>query len=116
MKVLKLALAFCASALIITSAKAQTADEIVDKYITAIGGADNWKKVNSVTSKGNLTVQGADVAVTMTVLNGKGMRQNISLNGLTGYQIMTPAGGWNYMPFQGQQQPEPVTENNERKC
>jgi hypothetical protein len=29
---------------------------------------------------------------------------------MTGYQIMTPAGGWNYMPFQGQQKPEPVTE------
>jgi hypothetical protein len=65
MKVLKLALAICASVPITISAKAQTADEIVDKYITAIGGADNWKKVNSVTSEGNLTVQGADVAVTM---------------------------------------------------
>ncbi len=29
---------------------------------------------------------------------------------MTGYQIMTPASGWNYMPFQGQQKPEPVTE------
>ncbi len=79
MKVLKLAFAALASFVLISSAKAQTADEIVSKYITAIGGADNWKKVNSMTSEGNLTVQGADVAVTMTAMNGKVMRLNISV-------------------------------------
>ncbi len=50
MKALKLAFAAFASTVLISSAKAQTADEIVNKYITAIGGADNWKKVNSMTS------------------------------------------------------------------
>lgn len=109
MKGLKLAFIAFSSIVFISSAKAQSADEIVNKYITAIGGADNWKKVNSMTSEGNLKVQGADVAVTMTVLNGKGMRQNISLMGMTGYSIVTPDSGWNFMPFQGQQKPEPVT-------
>jgi hypothetical protein len=109
MKGLKLAFIAFSSIVFISSAKAQSADEIVNKYITAIGGADNWKKVNSMTSEGNLKVQGADVAVTMTVLNGKGMRQNISVMGMTGYSIMTPDSGWNFMPFQGQQKPEPVT-------
>ncbi len=109
MKGLKLAFIAFSSIVFISSAKAQTADEIVNKYITAIGGTDNWKKVNSMTSEGNLKVQGADVAVTMTVLNGKGMRQNISVMGMTGYSIMTPDSGWNFMPFNGQQKPEPVT-------
>lgn len=90
--------------------RAQTADEIVTKYITAIGGADNWKKVTSMTSTGKMTVQGADVGVELIVLNGKGMRQNITVNGMTGYQIVTPAAGWGFMPFQGQQKPEPVTD------
>jgi hypothetical protein len=90
-------------------AQAQTADEIVAKHITAIGGADSWKKVNSMYQEGSVTVQGTDVAIAMTVLHNKGMRQNISLMGMTGYQIMTPTAGWNFMPFQGQQKPEAIT-------
>jgi len=88
---------------------AQTADEIIAKHLVAIGGMDAWRKVNSVYTEGNLKVQGADVSVSGTVLNGKGMRQNISVMGMTGFQIMTPQGGWNFMPFQGQAKPEPIT-------
>jgi hypothetical protein len=88
---------------------AQTVDEIVSKYVEAIGGLEAWNKVNTLTTEGNLKVQGADVTVKITVLNGKGMRQDIGVMGMTGYQIITPTAGWNYMPFQGQTKPEPVT-------
>jgi hypothetical protein len=110
MKSLKLAFLAMAVTLFTFAGQAQTAEEIVAKYIAAIGGADAWKKINSVVSEGKLTVQGADVTVTSTVLNGKGMRQDITAMGMTGYQIMTPTAGWSFMPFQGQQKPEPVTE------
>ena len=69
---------------------AQTAEEIVTKYVEAIGGAAAWKKVNSLYYEGKITVQGAEVNVTLTALNGKGVRQNISFGGMTGYQIVTP--------------------------
>lgn len=88
---------------------AQTADEIVNKHIDAIGGAEAWKKVNSIITTGTILVQGAEVGVTQTVLNGQGSRQDISLMGMNGYQIITPTQGWNFMPFQGQKIPEPVT-------
>lgn len=89
--------------------KAQTADEIVSKHIEAIGGADAWRKVTSIRQEGTMQVQGADVTVARTVLHGKGTRQDISLGGMNGYSIMTPTAGWNFMPFQGQTQPEPMT-------
>ncbi len=88
---------------------AQTADEIVNKHIEAIGGMDAWKKINSIVTTGTITVQGAEVEVTQTVLNGKGSRQDLSVMGMNGYSIVTPAQGWNFMPFQGQKAPEPIT-------
>jgi outer membrane lipoprotein-sorting protein len=111
MKVLKQGAAALIALSLSFSAMAQTAQEIVSKHLNAIGGEDAWKKVTSMISEGNMKVQGAEVALKMSVLNGKGSRQDISVMGMTGYQIMTPTGGWNYMPFQGQTKPEPVTED-----
>ncbi|MFN4285388.1 MAG: hypothetical protein ACK4E8_05430 [Lacibacter sp.] len=90
-------------------AQAQTADEIVSKYLAAIGGADNWKKVNSMVQTGSMNVQGADIQVTMTTLHNQGTRQDISLMGMSGYQIVTPTEGWSFMPFQGQAAPEAMS-------
>ncbi len=106
MKRLILSLLVLASAFTV---KAQTADEVIAKHIEAIGGAENWKKVNSMKMEGVLQVQGAEVNVVVTVLHGKGMRQDISVMGMTGYEIITPTEGWDFMPFQGQTEPEAKT-------
>ena len=90
-------------------AKAQTADEIIAKHIEAIGGADAWKKVNSVKMEGTLIVQGTTVNMTQTILHGKGNRQDISVMGMNGFMIIAPTSGWNFMPFNGQAAPEPMT-------
>lgn len=111
MKALRIALLGVAAA---TSffAQAQTAEEIVAKHVQAIGGAEVWRKVNTVKTEGTLTVQGnIPVTVVTTVLHSKGARQDISAMGMNGYQIMTPTAGWGYMPFQGQTKAEPVTED-----
>lgn len=86
-----------------------TADEIVNKHIEAIGGAENWKKVNTVIMEGSMNVMGNDVAITVTQENNKGNRVDITVAGMTGFNLMTPKSGWVYMPFQGQTTPEPMT-------
>ncbi len=106
MKRILLSLLVLASAFTV---KAQTADEVIAKHIDAIGGAENWKKVNSMKMEGILQVQGAEVNVVVTILHGKGMRQDISVMGMTGYEIVTPTEGWDFMPFQGQTEPEAKT-------
>ncbi len=90
-------------------AQEQTADEVVNKYVEAIGGKEAWSKVNSLVMTGSMKVQGTDIGLVSTVLNKKGMRQDITAMGMSGYQIVTPAAGWNFMPFQGQKEPEPLT-------
>lgn len=109
MKTAKLFSLFLIGFFSLATLKAQTADEIVKKYIDAIGGADNWKKVNSIVQTGAMTVQGAEVNVVRSVLHNKGYRQDITLMGMNGYQITTPTAGWNFMPFNGQTAAEPVT-------
>lgn len=111
MKALRIALAGLATMLTFF-VQAQTADEIINKHIDAIGGADAWHKVNSVKQEGTLTARGnIQVGFVTTTLNNKGTRLDISAMGMNGYQIMTPTAGWGYMPFNGQTKAEPVTED-----
>lgn len=107
MKQIALAFLLLSTTLITT---AQTAEEIVANHIAAIGGVDAWRKVNSIKMEGQMKLQGADVSVAMTTAHLKGNRQDISLMGMTGYRIVTPSTGWNFMPFQGQTAVEAMTE------
>lgn len=87
---------------------AQTADEIIDKHIAAIGGKEKWLKLKSVQMEGTMNVMGREVGVKLTGVHNIGSRQDISVAGMNGYMISTPTAGWMYMPFQGQTKPEPV--------
>jgi outer membrane lipoprotein-sorting protein len=109
MKTLRLFALFLVAAVSTATVKAQTADEIINKHIQAIGGLDNWKKVSSVVQNGSMTVQGMELNITITVLNNKGSRQDINAMGMNNYIIITPTEGWRFFPIQGQQAPEAMT-------
>lgn len=88
-------------------AQAQTVDEIINKHIDSLGGKDNLNKIQNTIEEGNMTAQGAEIAITITKVQNKLTRQDISVMGMTGYDMMTDKEGWTYMPFLGMQQPEP---------
>ena len=90
-------------------AQAQTVDDIINKHIAALGGKENLKKIQNVVMEGSLTVQGAEISVTVTQVNNKLARQDISVAGMNGFDFLTDKEGWSYMPFQGMQKPEPKT-------
>jgi hypothetical protein len=77
--------------------------------VAAIGGADNWKKVNSIVTSGSMSMQGTEISLTRTVVHNTGFKNEISLMGMSGYQILTPTEGWNFMPFNGQTSAEAMT-------
>jgi len=85
----------------ISSVKAQTADEIMDKHTKAVGGADNWNKIKTMKMVGSLNQGGMEINMTTTLVTEKALRMDISVMGMSGYQIITKEGGWAYMPFQG---------------
>lgn len=92
----------------IVTAKGQTADEIIQKHIAATGGADNWKKITSIKKICTRNMRGMETPVTITILKGKGYKNEFTVNGMTGYTIITDKAGWNYNPLRGQQTAEKI--------
>ena len=84
---------------------AQTVDEILAKHVEAAGGEAAWRKINSMKIEGTVNVQGTDILIVITQLHNKGRRNDVTVMGMTGYQILTTEKGWSYMPFQGQTEP-----------
>ena len=89
----------------------QTADEIIDKYITAIGGKENWKKINSLKMEGNIQVQGLEIPFTMQAVNGKGVRTDGEFQGNSFIDIITPTKGWSQNPMAGKATLQPLSDD-----
>jgi hypothetical protein len=86
-------------------AQAQTADDVVNKYLTAMGGKEKLNALKTVKMEGSLSVMGNDVAIIMTKKHLVGMRMDISVMGTENYQVVTPAKGIVFMPVQGMSEP-----------
>lgn len=110
MKKLQIGLFAAAAMMSIQSVKAQTADEVIDKYVTALGGKEKLLSLKSVKKVGSLNVQGMDVGLKITRVQGVGSRNDISVPGMgEGFQVVNPIKGWDFMPFMGQTSPEEVS-------
>jgi hypothetical protein len=81
---------------------AQTADEIIDKHLAAIGGKEKLMQLNTMITEGNLNIQGMDIPIKISQEHNKGQRVEIFVMGMTGYIMNTPTEGWQFFPFQGQ--------------
>ena len=90
-------------------AQAQTVDEVINKHVAALGGKEKLSKIQNVVMEGNLSVQGTEISLNLTQVNNKLNRQDINAMGMHGFDMMTATEGWQYMPFQGMQKPEPKT-------
>ena len=92
-------------------AKAQTVDEVINKYIDALGGKEKLMSLKSVRLDGVMNVQGTDINITTTKLHMKGMRVDIVVAGTENYQIVTPEKGIIFMPIQGITSPTDMKED-----
>lgn len=105
----KVKIALSALALLFTmSLQAQTVDEIIAKNIEAMGGKEKLASLKSVRMESSLSVQGMEIPVVMTRVHNVGQRVDITAMGMSGYVILTPTAGWQYMPFMGQSAAEPL--------
>jgi outer membrane lipoprotein-sorting protein len=102
-----------AGLLLMTSAllHAQTADEVINKHIAAIGGKDVIMKITSQVAESDLTVMGTPLTSKTYVLVGKGYRNEASLNGQDIIQVVTPTGGWMINPLAGMTEAQALPED-----
>ena len=110
MKQIKSGLLALAVLLGVQVAKAQTLDEVVNKYVSALGGKEKLSTLKSVRMDGTLNASGTDVNLIITKSQLVGERIDITAMGMNGYQIFTPTTGQVYMPFMGQTAPEVMKE------
>lgn len=80
---------------------AQTADEIVTKHITALGGADKVAGVKTAQYEQTMSVQGMDITGKTSVVVGKSARSDMSIMGQTITQVVDGDKGWAINPMQG---------------
>jgi len=90
---------------------AQTADEIVSKYVTTIGGMAKIDAVKSLRRTGKFTGGGGFEARIVEAKKRPNMiRQEFSLQGMTGVTAYDGKSGWKIVPWQGKKDPEPLGE------
>ncbi len=87
---------------------AQSADDILNKHIEAMGGA-KWKTIKTVKLTGVMSQGGVDITMSETIKNNEWSRTDISAAGQSGYVLVTQKEGWMYMPFLGQTKPEAMS-------
>lgn len=100
-----------AGVLATASIHAQNADEVINKYLNAIGGKDNLKKINSLKVEGQMEINGPGLKIpfVMQAVNGKGYRSDAEFQGNKIVEITTPDKGWAQNPMAGQTELQPMS-------
>ena len=94
-----------------SASRAQTADEIINKYVEAIGGKDKLQQIKTVYMENTTQVMGNDGPSTITAVNGIGYKIVSEVNGQTFIQVLTDKGGWQVNPYAGAVTPTPLPED-----
>lgn len=110
MKNLIRGLTVCFTLVCAVSLSAQTADEIVQKYLTAIGGTEAISKVKSISMESSAQIMGNDAPSTTVILDGVGYKTETVVNGAKIVSCYTGKGGWMVNPMAGAAEPTPMPE------
>jgi len=104
-------------ALFAVSASAQTADDIVAKYIKTVGGMERIQAVKTLRRSGKIVGGGGfELPTVMDNKRPNMFRQEVTLQGLTGIIAYNGKTGWKVEPFQGKKDAEPLGEEEMKQA
>ncbi len=81
------------------SAYSQTADEVINKYLSAIGGIEKWKAVKTRKAEGKMTMQGFDLPVTLYQKPPTKQKVVVSVQGMEIIQAYDGKDAWAVNPM-----------------
>src|SRR5437868_15471081 len=94
-----------------TCAMAQTADDIVGRYLKAVGGSDKIQSVKSLRRSGKFIGGGGFEAVILQEnKRDASVREEFVLQGMTGINAYDGKSGWKIEPWGGKKDPEALGE------
>jgi outer membrane lipoprotein-sorting protein len=101
---------------VVAKAQTPTAEEIVTKYLTAIGGADKWKKLEGMRQTGFVVVQGMNIPFTSTQARPNLTRQEGDFQGQKFIDAYDGTEAWNQSPWQTMNKPTKKTEEETKEA
>ncbi|MCC7400069.1 MAG: hypothetical protein IT214_01170 [Chitinophagaceae bacterium] len=85
----------------VMAARAQTVDEVIQKYSSAVGGLNAFNAVKTLKMTGNVSMQGLSLPLTVRIINGKAMRTDVEVMGKTVINAYKDGKGWAVNPMAG---------------
>jgi hypothetical protein len=92
----------------------QDADEIVNKYITAVGGLDKMQAVKTLKLTGKSSVSGMDIPFTQTYKRPLMMLSELTIQGMVVKQAYDGSKGWYLNPLMGKKDPDLMPKDAEK--
>ncbi len=108
-------LAFAGVVLLGLPASAQTAEDIVNNYIKTVGGMDKIQAAKTLKRTGKFTGGGGfEAKVSQENKRPDMVREEFSLQGMTGVNAWDGKNGWKIEPWNGKKDPEALGEDEKK--
>lgn len=94
---------------------AQTADEIINSYLDAIGGVEHWKNFNSMRVTGNAIQMGVNYPFTVISMRPNLQKVVADVMGKQFIEAYDGESAWGLNPFTGATEPQKKTEEESKE-
>lgn len=96
------------------AARAQTADQVLARYVQARGGAERIHGVETLRLTGRMTLPGVEAPLVLELKRPNRMRTEFVYQGKTGVRAYDGRNAWMILPVLGMDQPQPMPPEDAR--